>query len=42
MKRSFSFEGRTTGLVALGAALIAATYGLVRLAYGLFLPDVQV
>jgi predicted MFS family arabinose efflux permease len=28
-------------LVAAGAALIAATYGLVRMAYGLFLPDVQ-
>lgn len=28
-------------LVAAGSALIAATYGLVRMAYGLFLPDVQ-
>lgn len=27
--------------MASGAGLIAATYGLVRLAYGLFLPDVQ-
>jgi predicted MFS family arabinose efflux permease len=28
-------------LLASGTGLIAATYGLVRLAYGLFLPDVQ-
>lgn len=28
-------------LVAAGLALVASTYGLVRLAYGLFLPDVQ-
>lgn len=39
MKRSFSL--RNTLLVAGGTALIAATYGLVRLAYGLFLPDVE-
>lgn len=35
MKRSFSF------LVAAATLLIAVTYGLVRLAYGLYLPDVQ-
>ncbi|MEV7974301.1 MFS transporter [Cellulomonas sp. NPDC089187] len=34
MKRSFSF-------IAAGTLLIAATYGLVRLAYGLYLPDMQ-
>lgn len=34
MKRSLSF-------VASATALIAATYGLVRLAYGLYLPDMQ-
>jgi len=28
-------------MIAASTALIAATYGLVRLAYGLFLPDVQ-
>lgn len=39
MKRSFSLRQRV--LVASGLGLIAATYGLVRLAYGLFLPDVQ-
>ncbi|MGN8049073.1 MFS transporter [Curtobacterium sp. 22159] len=39
MKRSFSLRQRL--LLATGLALIAATYGLVRLAYGLFLPDVQ-
>ncbi len=39
MKRSFSLRQRV--LLASGLALIAATYGLVRLAYGLFLPDVQ-
>lgn len=42
MKRSFSLrDRRPLLLVASGTALIAATYGLVRLAYGLFLPDVQ-
>ena len=41
MKRSFSLSGRSAGLVLAGTALIAVTYGLVRLAYGLFLPDVQ-
>ena len=30
-----------TALVAAGTALIAGTYGLVRLAYGLFLSDIQ-
>ncbi len=39
MKRSFLLRQRV--LVASGLGLIAATYGLVRLAYGLFLPDVQ-
>jgi predicted MFS family arabinose efflux permease len=41
VKRSFSFFARPAALVGSGTALIAATYGLVRLAYGLFLPDVQ-
>lgn len=46
MKRTFSFVvSRTTTaawpVIAAGTALIAATYGLVRLAYGLFLVDVQ-
>ncbi|ROP61445.1 MFS transporter [Curtobacterium sp. PhB115] len=39
MKRSFSLPDRL--VVGSGLALIAGTYGLVRLAYGLFLPDVQ-
>ena len=39
MKRSFSSPDRF--LLASGLGLVAATYGLVRLAYGLFLPDVQ-
>ncbi|PYY64066.1 MFS transporter [Curtobacterium sp. MCPF17_003] len=39
MKRSFSLRHRL--LLVSGLGLIAATYGLVRLAYGLFLPDVQ-
>ncbi|SDQ59519.1 Predicted arabinose efflux permease, MFS family [Curtobacterium sp. UNCCL20] len=39
MKRSFL--SRQGVLLASGLGLIAATYGLVRLAYGLFLPDVQ-
>lgn len=39
MKRSFSLRQQL--LLASGLGLIAATYGLVRLAYGLFLPDVQ-
>ncbi|QSB23194.1 MFS transporter [Curtobacterium sp. 24E2] len=39
MKRSFSL--RQWVLLGSGLALIAATYGLVRLAFGLFLPDVQ-
>jgi predicted MFS family arabinose efflux permease len=39
VKRSFSLRQRV--LLASGLGLIAATYGLVRLAYGLFLPDVQ-
>lgn len=43
MKRSFSLlePSRATGLVVAGTALIAGTYGLVRLAYGLYLPDMQ-
>ena len=42
MKRSFSFgRWRVAALLASGTGLIAATYGLVRLAYGLFLPDVR-
>lgn len=39
MERPFSLQQRV--LLASGLGLIAATYGLVRLAYGLFLPDVQ-
>ncbi len=39
MKRSFSL--RQWVFLGSGLALIAATYGLVRLAFGLFLPDVQ-
>jgi predicted MFS family arabinose efflux permease len=34
-------ERRETALVAAGMGLVAGTYGLVRLAYGLFLPDVR-
>jgi predicted MFS family arabinose efflux permease len=42
VKRSFSFVDRREVLVIVfGTSFIAATYGLVRLAYGLFLPDVQ-
>ncbi len=41
MKRTLSSSGRDTVLLAAGTALIAGTYGLVRFAYGLFLPDVQ-
>lgn len=42
MKRTLSFGSRReTWLVVAGTGLIASTYGLVRLAYGLFLPDVQ-
>lgn len=42
MKRSFSLQSdRPLLLITAGTALIAATYGLVRLTYGLFLPDVQ-
>lgn len=42
MKRPFSFQ-RTSAvpLLVAGTALIAATYGLVRFAYGLYLPDVE-
>jgi predicted MFS family arabinose efflux permease len=39
VKRSFSLRQRV--FLVSGLGLIAATYGLVRLAYGLFLPDVQ-
>ncbi|GAB84555.1 MFS transporter [Gordonia rubripertincta] len=42
MKRTFSFgPGHETLVIVTGIAFIAATYGLVRLAYGLFLPDIQ-
>jgi len=34
-------SGRELGLVVAGTCLIAGTYGLVRLAYGLFLPDIS-
>ena len=39
MKRSFLFG--VPGVVAFALMLIAATYGLVRLAFGLLLPDIQ-
>jgi predicted MFS family arabinose efflux permease len=39
MKRALSFS--SWGLVAAGTSLIAGTYGLVRLAYGLLLPDIS-
>lgn len=42
MKRPLLFTFRPeSALVLAGTGLIAATYGLVRLAYGLFLPDVS-
>jgi predicted MFS family arabinose efflux permease len=43
MKRSLSFEVdvRQPALVGSGLLLIAGSYGLVRLAYGLYLPDIQ-
>lgn len=41
MKRSLSFSVGALALPAAGLVLVAATYGLVRLAYGLLLPDVQ-
>ncbi|MDX6327029.1 MAG: hypothetical protein QOK15_3383, partial [Nocardioidaceae bacterium] len=42
MKRSLLFvDPGEVGLVVAGTALIAGTYGLVRLAYGLFLSDIQ-
>src|SRR4051794_9524364 len=42
MKRALSFcHPRELGLVITGTALIAGTYGLVRLAYGLYLSDIQ-
>jgi predicted MFS family arabinose efflux permease len=42
VKRSFSFDDvRPNLVVVFGLCFIAATYGLVRLTYGLFLPDVQ-
>lgn len=41
MKRPLSFDATQTSLlVVAGTSLVAGTYGLVRLAYGLFLPDV--
>lgn len=39
MKRTFSFRGPL--VIGSGLAFIAVNYGLLRLAYGLFLPDVQ-
>lgn len=42
MKRSFSFTPAREGmLLAAGTSFIAMTYGLVRMAFGLFLPDVK-
>ncbi|WP_258803690.1 MFS transporter [Pseudarthrobacter sp. NS4] len=42
MKRTFSFSPARDGmLLAAGTSFIAMTYGLIRMAYGLFLPDVQ-
>jgi predicted MFS family arabinose efflux permease len=42
VKRTFSFVHRREVLVIVfGTSFIAAMYGLVRLAYGLFLPDIQ-
>lgn len=42
MKRTFLFGSASSVLlVAGGTGLIAATYGLIRLAFGLFLPDVR-
>ena len=42
MKRTLSFEwAPETAVVLAGTGLVASTYGLVRLAYGLLLPDVQ-
>jgi predicted MFS family arabinose efflux permease len=41
VKRSFLLEIRRVGFLAAATALVAACYGLVRLAYGLFIPDVQ-
>lgn len=42
MKRALSFGSvRERALILAGTCLIAGTYGLVRLAYGLFLPDIQ-
>ncbi|WP_158604527.1 MFS transporter [Nocardioides mangrovicus] len=42
MKRTLSFwRDGDTALALAGTCLIAGTYGLVRLAYGLFLPDLS-
>ena len=42
MKRALSFRNRRDlGLIIAGTSLIAGTYGLVRLAYGLYLSDIQ-
>jgi predicted MFS family arabinose efflux permease len=42
MKRALSFQHpRELGLVLAGVSLVAGTYGLVRLAYGLYLSDIQ-
>jgi predicted MFS family arabinose efflux permease len=42
VKRALSFhQPRELGLVIAGTSLVAGTYGLVRLAYGLYLSDIQ-
>src|ERR1700712_4031702 len=42
MKRALSFQNpRELCLLIAGTSLIAGTYGLVRLAYGLYLSDIQ-
>ena len=42
MNRALSFQDpRGLGLLVAGTSLIAGTYGLIRLAYGLYLSDIQ-
>ncbi len=42
MKRALSFgDPRRLSLIIAGTSLVAGTYGLVRLAYGLYLSDIQ-
>lgn len=42
VRHTFSRErGRERAVIGTGACLIAATYGLVRMTYGLFLPEIQ-